>query len=68
MTREEFVAMSLEKYEELQQLNQIEDFYTYEKAFERIWTEFGRESLEKNIGELPLNVQKKTLFEPDTAE
>ncbi|MCY7351485.1 MAG: hypothetical protein LH606_12610 [Cytophagaceae bacterium] len=68
MTKEEFVALSLEKYEELQQLNQIGDFYTYEKTFERIWTEFGRQSLEKNIGELPLNAQKKTVFEPDTVK
>jgi hypothetical protein len=68
MTKEEFVALSLENYEKLQQLNQIDDFYTYEKTFEHIWTEFGRQSLQKSIGDVPVNAQKKTLFAPDMAK
>lgn len=66
MTKEEFLVIASEKYEKLQKLNQIDDFYQYEKEFEQIWTEFGRQSLEKNIGELPANHQKKTLSELDT--
>jgi hypothetical protein len=66
MTEEEFVAISREKYQELQKLNEIKSFYDYEKAFDGIWTEFGRQSLEKNIGDLPENHQKKTTSEPDT--
>jgi bisphosphoglycerate-independent phosphoglycerate mutase (AlkP superfamily) len=66
MTEDEFVALSREKYQKLQVLNKINDFYEYEKTFDTIWTAFGRESLEKNIGELPQNHQKKTLSEPDT--
>jgi hypothetical protein len=50
----------------LRNLNQIDDFYTYEKEFESIWTEFGRQSLEKNIGRLPENPQKKISFGADT--
>ena len=42
MTKDEFLAISGEKYEKLQELNQIDDFYKYEKAFDAIWLEFGR--------------------------
>ena len=66
MTKDEFLAIAGEKYEKLQELNQINDFYDYEKAFDIIWLEFGRQSLEKNVGEVPQNHQKKTLYEPDT--
>ena len=66
MTQQEFVDLAVEKYHELQKLNEITEFYDYEKTFETIWTEFGRQSLEKNIGEPPLNPQKKTLYGLDT--
>ena len=66
MTQEEFVALSIEKYQKLQELNQLNDFYEYEKSFDTIWTEFGRQSFEKNMGDLPQNHQKKTVSEPDT--
>lgn len=60
MTKEDFLAIAAQQYEKLRNLNQIDDFYTYEKEFESIWTEFGRQSLEKNIGNTPKNQQKKT--------
>lgn len=60
MTKEEFIALSLETYEKLHQLDQNEGFYTYEKTFDQIWTEFGRKSLQQNISDLPINAQKKT--------
>ncbi len=41
------------------------DFYEYEKTFDAIWIEFGRQSFEKNIGNLPMNHQKKTVYELD---
>lgn len=66
MTEDEFVALSREKYRKLQELNKINDFYEYEKTFDAIWTEFGRESLEKNMGEVPKNRQKKIASEPGT--
>lgn len=65
MTKEEFLTLALEKFEKLQKINQINDFYHYEKEFESIWNEFGRQSLEKNISDPPKNHQKKTLYEPD---
>ena len=66
MTKDQFLAIAGEKYEKLQELNQINDFYDCEKVFDTIWLEFGRQSLEKNVGEVPQNHQKKTLYEPDT--
>ena len=63
MTKEEFVTIALEKYEKLHELDTIDDFYQYEKAFDSIWTEFGRQSFEGKIGDVPQNHQKKTLYE-----
>ena len=65
MTKEDFLAIAAQQYEKLRNLNQIDDFYTYEKEFEGIWTEFGRQALEKNIGNVPKNQQKKTLSGAD---
>ena len=65
MTKEDFLAIAAQQYEKLQHLHQIDDFYTYEKEFEGIWTEFGRQSLERNIGNVPKNQQKKTSFGAD---
>ena len=64
MTKDEFLAISGEKYEKLQELNQIDDFYKYEKAFDTIWLEFGRQSLEKNVGEVPKTIKKKHCTNP----
>ncbi len=51
------------RYDELQRLNQLSDFYDYEVEFVRIWKELGREVLEKNIGEQSRDKRKKK--EPD---
>lgn len=67
MTKEDFLAIAAQQYEKLRNLNQIGDFYTYEKEFEGIWTEFGRQTMEKNIGNVPKNQQKKTLSGVDMA-
>ena len=64
MTKEEFLALAAEKYEKLQELNQIDDFYQYEKTFDQLWIEFGRQSLEKNISHIPKNKQKKQCTNP----
>jgi len=60
MTKQEFLALAADKYESLQKLNDNLNFYDYEKGFEQIWTDLGRNILEKNIGEIPQNHQKKT--------
>ncbi|MDF7821809.1 hypothetical protein P1X15_29600 [Runella sp. MFBS21] len=58
ITKKEFMALASGKYEKLQNFNQINDFYAYKKEFEGIWDEFGEQSLEKNISNVPKNPQK----------
>jgi len=59
MTKEEFVAIAAQRYEELQALNKLDNFYDYEKQFVGIWKDLGREVLQKNIGSLPKDKRKK---------
>jgi len=59
MTREEYLALASEKYDELQALNKIDNFYDYEKKFEELLKELGRTLFEKNISELPADRRKK---------
>jgi len=59
MTKEELLLMVSERYDQLQALNKINDFYDYEKEFEDIWQELGRSVLEKNISESPVDRRKK---------
>ena len=66
MTEEEYLALVREKYASLEGLKAHANFYDYEKSFEEIWTDLGRVVLEKTIGEVPTNHQKKTLSAPDT--
>jgi hypothetical protein len=60
MTKEEFLALAAAKYASIQALNEVPSFYDYEKGFDALWIELGREVLEKNIGEVPQNHRKKT--------
>ena len=59
MTKEEYLAISSEKYDELQALNKINNFYDYEKEFEKLLKELGRTLLEKNLSELSSDRRKK---------
>lgn len=59
MTREEYLAIASEKYDELQALNKINNFYDYEKKFEELLKELGRTLLEKNLSELSADRRKK---------
>ena len=59
MTKEEYLAIASEKYDELQALNKINNFYDYEKEFEKLLKELGRMLLEKNISELSADRRKK---------
>jgi hypothetical protein len=59
MTREEFLAAAAKRYDELQALNKLDNFYDYEKLFVKIWSDLGREVLEKNLGALPSDKRKK---------
>ncbi|HUZ60515.1 MAG TPA: hypothetical protein VMU83_17220 [Hanamia sp.] len=59
MTREEFRQLADMRYNKLQALNKIDNFYDYEKEFEQIWKDLGRAVLETNISELPADRRKK---------
>ena len=53
MTKEEFLSLAAQRYDELQALNKLDNFYDYEKEFVSIWKDLGKEVLQKNISELP---------------
>lgn len=59
MTKEEYIALALEKYEDLQSLKNSKDFYDYEKDFDTIWRDLGKKVLGKNIGEVGNDRRKK---------
>lgn len=59
MTEANFVALAKKRYAELQALNKIDNFYDYEKEFEFLWRDLGREVLEANISTVPADRRKK---------
>ena len=63
MTKDEFLAIAIEKYEDLKKLNDQASFYDYERGFDELWTELGRQVLEANIGKVPTDYRKKTSYE-----
>jgi uncharacterized membrane protein len=62
MTREEYLAIADKRYDELQALNKIDNFYDYEKDFANIMNELCKEVLEKNLSDVPANRRKKKLL------
>ena len=60
MTKEDFLQLAGEKWEKIQTQKIGEpSFYDYEKAFDELWTEFGREALEGSIGTTSKDRRKK---------
>lgn len=59
MTKEQLISMVSERYDQLQALNKIDDFYDYEKGFEDIWKQLGRSVFENNISERSSDRRKK---------
>jgi hypothetical protein len=59
MTEVTFIALAQERYAALQSLNTIDNFYDYEKEFEKIWQDLGREVLESNLSKVPADRRKK---------
>src|SRR3954451_24229227 len=62
MTKEEFLALTAQRYDALQALNKLDNFYDCEKQFVGIWKDLGRQVLEQNIGELPRDKRKKKML------
>ena len=59
MTKQEFLTLCEKKYPEVEKLNEIKDFYEYEKRFEKIMTELSRTLLESNVSKVPADRRKK---------
>jgi hypothetical protein len=59
MTKAEFLVAAEARYDELQSLNKLDNFYDYEVEFVKIWQDLGREVLEKNIGTQSNDKRKK---------
>ena len=59
MTEDEYVALARQKYHDLQQLKTQPSFYDYEKSFDTIWQDLGRQVLEKSLSNLPADRRKK---------
>lgn len=50
MTKEEFLALASQKWEELSEKQEkMESFYDYEKNFDELWTDLGRQVLEGSL-------------------
>ena len=58
-TEDEYLALTRQKYHDLQALKSKPTFYDYEKSFEEIWLDLGRQVLEKSLGQVPLDRRKK---------
>lgn len=59
MTKQEYLEAAERRYDELDRLNLITDFYDYESEFIKVWQDLGREVLEKNISTLTKDKRKK---------
>ena len=49
LTEEKFVELARKQYHQIHQLQQVNSFYEYEKAFINIWNEFGRQTIQESI-------------------
>lgn len=66
MTKADYLALAEARYDALTKLHQQPDFYSFEQQFDQIWTDLGRDVLEKTIGPVPNDHRKKTSFGADT--
>ncbi len=59
MTKEEYLSIAGQKYDALRELHKHDNFYDYEKEFEKILKDLGRQVLEANLSELSNDRRKK---------
>jgi uncharacterized membrane protein len=59
MTKEEYLALCSNRYDELKALNKIDNFYDYESEFATIMKDLSKEVLEKQLSDLPADGRKK---------
>lgn len=63
MTEEEYMALARQKYHDLHQLKTKPTFYDYEKSFDEIWQDLGRQVLEKSLSDVPIDRRKNRIAE-----
>ena len=66
MTKEEYLAIAAARYDALKALEQKDNLYDYEKAFDEIWVDLAREVFQASLGALPADRRKKEASGPDT--
>jgi phage replication-related protein YjqB (UPF0714/DUF867 family) len=59
MSKEEYLAIASKRFDELQALNKVDNFYDYELEFSGIMNKMSKEILEKNLSELSADRRKK---------
>ena len=59
MIKEEYLALCSKRYDELQALKKVDNFYDYESEFVTIIKDLGKEVLEKQLSELSADRRKK---------
>jgi hypothetical protein len=64
MTKAEYLELAASKWPYLEELDQVKDFYEYEKRFEQIMLDLGRAVLEQKISKPGNDRRKKTKSGP----
>ena len=59
MTKEEYLEIASKRYNELQALNKVDNFYDYELEFSGIMNKMSKEILERNLSEFSADRRKK---------
>ena len=59
MSEEEYIILAKARYKAIKKLEYEKSFYEYEKQFAEIWTDLGRQVMEKSTSKVPMNSQKK---------
>ena len=64
MTEEEYLRLCKSHWDSFKKLNESTNLYDHEKDFEAMLIEFGRELLQKSVGEAGRDHRKKKDTEP----
>ena len=59
MTREEFIMLAESRYDEIEKLKKHDNFYDYEKEFDRLWQEYGRTCMEHQLNDMSKTVDRR---------
>ena len=59
MTQAEYLEVCRQRWEDIQNLSNLNSLYEIEKELDVIWTDLGSKILESSIGDVPTNHRKK---------